>query len=119
MSAPRIGRATVKATGRAHCTPLVGHVSLQAPQTRDGSFSPDIFQRYQHSEQAFVLALMEMVVQGVSTRKVAAITEELCGVRFLVSDSQGGIRGLASGLPETAIDNSFSDLFCMKWLPSG
>jgi transposase-like protein len=97
----------------------VGPVSLQVPQTRDGSFSTDIFQRYQHSEQAFVLALMEMVVQGVSTRKVAAITEELCGVRFLVSDSQGGIRGLASGLPETAIDNSFSDLFCMKWLPSG
>jgi len=52
------------------------------PQTRDGSFSTDIFKRYQHSEQAFVLALMERVVQGVSTRKVSAITEELCGARF-------------------------------------
>jgi transposase-like protein len=39
-----------------------------------------------------VLALMEMAVQGVSTRKVAAITEELPGVRFLVSDSQGASR---------------------------
>jgi len=60
----------------------VGPVTLQVPQTRDGSFSTDIFKRYQRSEQAFVLALMEMVVQGVSTRKVSAITEELCGASF-------------------------------------
>lgn len=60
----------------------VGPVTLQVPQTRDGSFSTDIFRRYQRSEQAFVLALMEMVVQGVSTRKVSAITEELCGASF-------------------------------------
>ena len=60
----------------------VGPVTLQVPQTRDGSFSTEIFKRYQRSEQAFVLALMEMVVQGVSTRKVSAITEELCGASF-------------------------------------
>ena len=60
----------------------VGSVTLLVPQTRDGSFSTDIFKRYQRSEQAFVLALMEMVVKGVSTRKVSAITEELCGVSF-------------------------------------
>lgn len=60
----------------------VGAVTLQVPQTRDGSFSTDIFKRYQRSEQAFVLALMEMVVNGVSTRKVSNITEELCGVSF-------------------------------------
>lgn len=60
----------------------VGPVTLQVPQTRDGSFSTDIFRRYQRSEQAFVLDLMEMVVQGVSTRKVSAITEELCGASF-------------------------------------
>ncbi|MGH7484940.1 MAG: IS256 family transposase [bacterium] len=60
----------------------VGPVSLQVPQARDGSFSPDIFKRYQRSEQAFVLALMEMVVNGVSTRKVTHITEELCGASF-------------------------------------
>ena len=60
----------------------VGPVTLQVPQTREGSFSTDIFKRYQRSEQAFVLALMEMVVQGVSTRKVSAITEELCGASF-------------------------------------
>jgi transposase-like protein len=58
----------------------VGTLTLQVPQLRDGSFSTEIFKRYQRSEQAFVLAMMEMVVQGVSTRKVAAITEELCGI---------------------------------------
>jgi transposase-like protein len=41
-----------------------------------------LFARYQRSEQALVLALMEMVVNGVSTRKVAQITEELCGTEF-------------------------------------
>ena len=60
----------------------VGPLVLRVPQFRDGSFSTEIFQRYQRSEQAFVLALMEMVVQGVSTRKVAKITEELCGTTF-------------------------------------
>lgn len=60
----------------------VGTLVLRVPQTRDGSFSTDIFRRYQRSEQAFVLALMEMYLQGVSTRKVTKITEELCGVHF-------------------------------------
>lgn len=72
----------------------VGPVTLQVPQTRDGSFSTDIFQRWQRSEQAFVLALMEMVVNGVSTRKVSHITEELCGVSF----SKSTVSSLCSGL---------------------
>ncbi len=72
----------------------VGPVTLQVPQTREGSFSTDIFQRYQRSEQAFVLALMEMVVQGVSTRKVSAITEELCGASF----SKSTVSALCAGL---------------------
>lgn len=72
----------------------VGPVTLQVPQTRDGSFSTEIFQRYQRSEQAFVLALMEMVVNGVSTRKVSAITEELCGASF----SKSTVSTLCAGL---------------------
>lgn len=60
----------------------VGPLTLRVPQTRDGSFNTEIFKRYQRHEQAFVLGLMEMYLQGVSTRKVAAITEELCGVSF-------------------------------------
>ena len=72
----------------------VGPVTLQVPQMRDGSFSTEIFKRYQRSEQAFVLALMEMVVQGVSTRKVSAITEELCGASF----SKSTVSSLCAGL---------------------
>lgn len=72
----------------------VGPVTLLVPQTRDGSFSTDIFKRYQRSEQAFVLALMEMVVNGVSTRKVTTITEELCGASF----SKSTVSSLCAGL---------------------
>jgi len=60
----------------------VGPLTLRVPQFRDGTFSTEIFQRYQRSEQALVLSLMEMVVNGVSTRKVTWITEELCGASF-------------------------------------
>lgn len=63
-------------------TTRVGTLTLRVPQSRDGSFSTELFRRYQRSEQALVLALMEMVVQGVSTRKVTRITEELCGTSF-------------------------------------
>lgn len=60
----------------------VGALQLSVPQDRDGTFSTELFARYQRSEQALVSTLMEMYLQGVSTRKVAAITEELCGVSF-------------------------------------
>jgi len=63
----------------------VGTLNLRVPQVRDGEFSTELFRRYQRSEQALVLALMEMVVNGVSTRKVAKITEELCGTEFSAS----------------------------------
>jgi putative transposase len=63
-------------------TTRVGTITLRVPRLRNGKFSTELFARYQRSEQALVLALMEMVVNGVSTRKVAQITEELCGVDF-------------------------------------
>ncbi len=63
----------------------VGRIELRVPQDRDGRFSTDLFQRYQRSEKALVAALTEMYVQGVSTRKVKKITEELCGYRFSAS----------------------------------
>ena len=66
-------------------TTRVGKLELRIPQTRDGSFSTELFERYQRSEQALVLAIMQMYVQGVSTRKVKAITEELCGHAFSAS----------------------------------
>ncbi|MFX4086892.1 IS256 family transposase [Sphingobium yanoikuyae] len=57
----------------------VGKLELRVPQDRNGRFSTELFERYQRSEQALVATLAEMYVQGVSTRKVKAITEELCG----------------------------------------
>lgn len=63
-------------------TTRVGTITLRVPRFRNGQFSTEIFGRYQRSEQALVLALMEMVVNGVSTRKISQITEELCGSEF-------------------------------------
>src|ERR1700678_1513193 len=60
----------------------VGKLELRIPQDRTGRFSRELFERYQRSEKALVSALAEMYVQGVSTRKVKAITEELCGHSF-------------------------------------
>lgn len=63
----------------------VGKLELRVPQDRHGRFSSELFERYQRSEKALVAALAEMYVQGVSTRKVKAITEELCGHSFSAS----------------------------------
>lgn len=63
-------------------TTRVGTLTLRVPRLRSGQFSTDLFLRYQRSEQALVLALLEMVVNGVSTRKVTKITEELCGTEL-------------------------------------
>lgn len=64
----------------------VGEVNLAIPQTRGTDFYPKSLERGLRSERALKLALAEMYVQGVSTRKVAKITEELCG--FEVSSSE-------------------------------
>ena len=63
----------------------VGKLELRVPQDRSGRFSTELFERYQRSERALVATLAEMYVQGVSTRKVKAITEELCGHAFSAS----------------------------------
>jgi putative transposase len=60
----------------------VGTLVLQVPQTRDGAFYPSILERYQRSEKALVLALAEAYLQGVSTRKMKMVTEQLMGKEF-------------------------------------
>ena len=61
----------------------IGPLKLQVPQLRvGGAVKTELFAHYQRSELAFVSALMEMVINGVSTRKVTRITEELCGGSF-------------------------------------
>jgi transposase-like protein len=64
----------------------VGDLDLRVPQVRSSQFYPSALERGTRSERALKLALAEMYVQGVSTRKVAAITEQLCG--FEVTSSQ-------------------------------
>jgi transposase-like protein len=63
----------------------VGTLELRVPQDRLGRFSTELFARYQRSEKALVGTLAEMYVQGVSTRKVKAVTEALCGHSFSAS----------------------------------
>ena len=63
-------------------TTRVGTIELEVPRDREGTFQTALFQRYQRSEKALVLTLMQMVVQGVSTSRVKEITTELCGREF-------------------------------------
>jgi len=63
----------------------VGALELRVPQDRQGLFSTEVFERYQRSEKALVDSLIQMYVQGVSTRKVKEVTETLCGHSFSAS----------------------------------
>jgi transposase-like protein len=63
----------------------MGSVDLSIPQTRDGDFYPQSLEKGRRSERALGLAIAEMYVQGVSTRRVTAITEELCGFEISTS----------------------------------
>jgi putative transposase len=72
----------------------VGTLNLLVPQDREGTFSTRLFARYQRNEKALCLALMQMYLEGVSTRKVKEVTEELCGTSFsksLVSQLAGSL----------------------------
>jgi transposase-like protein len=64
----------------------VGALDLDVPQVRDSSFYPSSLEKGLRSERALKIALAEMYIQGVSTRKVAKITEQLCG--FEVTSTQ-------------------------------
>ena len=77
-------------------TTRLGRMELMVPKDREGRFQTELFERYQRSEKALMLSLVEMYVHGVSTRKVKAITEALCGLD--ISKSQ--VSRLAKGLDE-------------------
>src|ERR1700723_2982725 len=97
----------------------VGKLELRILQDRSGRFSTELFERYQRSERALVAALAEMYVQGVSTRKVKAITEELCGHSFSASSistinkrldqslAQFAARPLNEAFPYLIVDASY------------
>lgn len=67
----------------------IGKIKLKVPRTRSGNFSTDVFAKYKRNDQAFLLSMIEMVVSGVSTRKVTKVVEQLCGEtvsKSMVSD---------------------------------
>ena len=97
----------------------VGRIELCVPQDREGRFSSELFSRFQRSEKALILALQEAYLQGVSTRKVTKITEQLCGTSFskshisqLCQDLDADIkawrgRSLEQGYPYLIIDATY------------
>jgi putative transposase len=74
----------------------LGRMELLIPKDREGRFQTELFDRYQRNEKALMLSLVEMYVHGVSTRKVKAVTEALCGLD--ISKSQ--VSRLAKDLDE-------------------
>ena len=63
-------------------TTKIGSITLRVPRTRDGKFSTELFERYQRNEKALISTMLKMYVQGVSTRKVTKVMEELCGQTY-------------------------------------
>lgn len=76
----------------------VGTLDLLVPKDREGRFQPSLFARYERSEKALVLALIEMYVKGVSTRKVSDIVEQLCGLSVSASQVSVLVRNLDTEL---------------------
>ena len=64
----------------------LGEITFDVTQVRDGSFYPDAFEKGLRSERALTLTLAEMYVQGVSTRRVQRVIEQMCGTA--ISSSQ-------------------------------
>jgi transposase-like protein len=75
----------------------LGEITFDVPQVRNGGFYPSALEKGLRSERALTLTLAEMYFQGVSTRKVAAIVEQLCGAA--VSSSQ--VSRASASLDET------------------
>lgn len=79
-------------------TTRLGTLELRIPRDRAGQFQPSLFARYERSEQAFVAALVEMYLQGVSTRKVTRVVETLCGAQVSASAVSAVVKKLDTEL---------------------
>jgi transposase-like protein len=77
------GRQGYRAGSRARVlVTRVGALELKVPHLRGAPFSTEVFERFQRSEQAFLVTVMEMFIHGVSTRHVGNVLEEMCGVEL-------------------------------------
>jgi putative transposase len=91
----------------------VGKVELSVPRDRSGEFSTELFERYQRSEKALFSVLAERYVQGVSTRRIKTVTEELCGHGFSASTVSAINKTLDATLTRFAsrpLEEAFPDL---------
>lgn len=70
----------------------VGPLDLRVPRDRDGTFETAVFERYQRSEKALVLAMMEMVVNGVSPGRSNASPMNCVDASFRSPRSAGCVR---------------------------
>ena len=89
----------------------IGKLELRVPGDRDGRFSTVSFARYERSEKALVRTLAEIYVQGVSTRMVKAITEELCGPTFsarTISRINASLDGMLRRVAERRLDEAYT-----------
>jgi putative transposase len=78
----------------------VGEITFAIPQVREGGFYPSALEKGLRSERALVITLAEMYIQGVSTRKVKAITEQLCGVEISAMQVSRAVAQLDAVLQE-------------------
>jgi transposase-like protein len=88
----------------------IGSIELRVPRDREGKFSTELFERYQRSEKALLGAMAEMYVQGVSTRKVKVVTEELCGHEFsaaTISNINKSLDGQLKAFAERPLEHPF------------
>lgn len=92
-------------------TTRIGTLILRVPRTRDGQFSTELFERYQRNERAVLLSMLEMYIQGVSTRKVSKIIENLCGKSY----SKSFVSSLTKDLDEEVKLWRNSDLSIVKY----
>ncbi|HHX92349.1 MAG TPA: IS256 family transposase [Clostridiales bacterium] len=79
-------------------TTRIGRIILQVPRHRNVPFETMIFDQYQRSEAALLTTMAEMVVQGVSTRKVSNVMEELCDTSFSRSSVSVACKRLDDGV---------------------
>lgn len=92
-------------------TTKIGTLTLSVPRTRDGKFRADVFERYQRNEKALLTTMLEMYVQGVSTRKVSKVIENMCGKTY----SKSFVSSLTKELDEEVKLWRNSDLSTIKY----
>ena len=100
-------------------TTRIGRITLQVPRHRNQPFKSMVFENYSRSEAALMAGMAEMVVNGISTRKVQKVMETLCGTGYskstvseLCKDLEGAVkefkeRKLESSYPFVTVDATY------------